>query len=266
MGGEKIFMQLILYVPTMIIGQDLWQRVFTARSDKVARWAGLGASIYCFLYGIAGALIGMSAAVLLPGLATRDEVYTQVVRSVLPAGLAGLVVAGALAAIMSTSSGALIATATVAKQDILGGLRRRRHGIAMTKTGGDKAHDEIRDSRVMIVVFGVVMAGVACAVHDVIAALTLASDFLVGGLMVPVLGGMVWKRATGRGAIASIVVGVVATIGTMIIMRDIFANMPIYIGIVASLAAFIVVSLFDTPTPAPVLARWKLRIAPKAQP
>lgn len=259
MGGAKIVTYLILYVPTMLVGQDLWQRVFTARSDKVARWAGLGASGYCFLYGIAGAIIGMSAAVLLPGLETRDEVYTQVVRNVLPVGLAGLVVAGALAAIMGTSSGALIATATVAKQDILGGLRRRK-GVAEEAPA---VHDEIRDSRMLIIVFGVVMAGTACMVKDVIAALTLASDFLVGGLMVPVLGGLFWRRATGRGAIASIITGVVATIGTMIAIGDIGANLPIYVGIAGSLVAFVLVSLLDKPTPESVMQRWLQRVAPK---
>jgi solute:Na+ symporter, SSS family len=259
MGGAKIFNYLVLYVPTMIVGQDLWQRVFTARSDKVAKWAGLGASGYCFLYGIAGALIGMCAAVLVPGLETRDAVYTEVVRNVLPVGLAGLVVAGALAAIMGTSSGALIATATVAKQDILNGLKRRK-GVIATASGD--AHDEIRDSRTLIVIFGVVMAGVACVVQDVIAGLTLASDFLVGGLVVPVLGGMLWRRATGRGAIASIIAGVVGTIGTMVVMGDIFANEPIYYGLGASLLAFVVVSLFDQPTPAPVLRIWDERVKP----
>jgi SSS family solute:Na+ symporter len=245
MGGAKIFTYLVLYVPTMIVGQDLWQRVFTARSDKVARWAGLGASAYCFLYGIAGALIGMS-------------VYTEVVRNVLPVGLAGLVVAGALAAIMGTSSGALIASATVAKQDILDALRGRSQ--RNTPAASAVPHDEIRESRVLIVVFGVIMAGVACAVHDVVAALTLASDFLVGGLVVPVLGGMLWRRATGKGAIGSIIVGVVATMGTMILMRDIFANLPIYVGLAGSLFAFVTVSLLDKPTPASVLADWDARI------
>lgn len=259
MGGAKIFNYLVLYVPTMIVGQDLWQRVFTARSDKVAKWAGLGASGYCFLYGIAGALIGMCAAVLVPGLETRDAVYTEVVRNVLPVGLAGLVVAGALAAIMGTSSGALIATATVAKQDILNGLKRRK-GIITTASGD--AHDEIRESRTLIVIFGVIMAGVACVVQDVIAGLTLASDFLVGGLVVPVLGGMLWRRATGRGAIASIIAGVVGTIGTMVVMGDIFANEPIYYGLGASLLAFVVVSLLDQPTPAPVLKSWDERVKP----
>jgi SSS family solute:Na+ symporter len=257
-GAGSIFTYVILYVPTMIIGQDLWQRVFTARSDRVARWAGLGAAGYCFLYGLAGALIGMCAKVLLPGLTGRDQVYTEIVRHVLPAGLAGLVVAGALAAIMSTSSGALIATATVAKEDVQG---RRSDGE------GASARDEIRDSRVYIVIFGVVMATIACLLQDVIAALTIASDILVGGLMVAVLGGMIWRRATARGAIASIFVGTAATLGTMWIVGDIFANLPIYLGLAASLAAFVIFSLTDQPTPAAVLARWDQRIrAPQSVP
>jgi SSS family solute:Na+ symporter len=257
-GVGSIFTYVILYVPTMIIGQDLWQRVFTARSDRVARWAGLGAAGYCFLYGLAGALIGMCAKVLLPGLTGRDQVYTEIVRHVLPAGLAGLVVAGALAAIMSTSSGALIATATVAKEDVQG---RRSDGE------GARARDEIRDSRVYIVIFGVVMATIACLLQDVIAALTIASDILVGGLMVAVLGGMIWRRATARGAIASIFVGTAATLGTMWIVGDIFANLPIYAGLAASLSAFVIFSLTDQPTPAAVLARWDQRIrAPKSVP
>jgi SSS family solute:Na+ symporter len=257
-GLGSIFTYVVLYVPTMVIGQDLWQRVFTARSDRVARWAGLGASAYCFLYGVAGVVIGMSAKALLPGLVGRDAVYTEVVRHVLPVGLAGLVVAGALAAIMSTSSGALIATATVAKEDVMG---RRSDGA------GASGHDEIRDSRMYIVIFGIVMATIACLLQDVVAALTIASDILVGGLLVAVLGGMLWRRATARGAIASIFVGTAATLGTMFVLGDIAAKLPIYVGLAGSFVAFVAGSLLDKPTPAAVMARWDERIrAPESAP
>jgi SSS family solute:Na+ symporter len=247
-GAGNVFTYVILYVPTMVIGQDLWQRVFTARSDAVARWAGLAAAGYGFAYGIAGALIGMAAKVLLPDLVGRDEVYTEIVRHVLPVGVAGLVVAGALSAIMSTSSGCLIATATVAVEDIRG--RRRGAG----------AHDEIAHTRRYILFFGIVMATIACLLQDVIAGLTIASDILVGGLMVAVLGGMIWRRATARGAIASIFAGMIGTIGTMFVLRDIYANLPIYVGLGASLVFFVLFSLLDEPTPAAVLARWDERI------
>ncbi len=212
-GAANIFTYIVLYVPTMVIGQDLWQRVFTARSDRVARWAGFGAAVYCSLYGLAGALIGMAAKVLLPDITARDQVYTQVVRHVLPEGLSGLVVAGALAAIMSTSSGALIATATVAKEDILRALRRRllenqaerpaslagaiqaNKSIQLggsTSTDGAAQAEEVSSSRKLVVGFGLVMAAIACGLQDVVAAMTIASDILVGGLLVAVIGGMVW--------------------------------------------------------------------------
>jgi SSS family solute:Na+ symporter len=262
-GGASIFTYIVLYVPTMLIGQDLWQRVFTARNDRVAKWAGLGASAYCFLYGLAGALIGMAARVLLPDITARDQVYTQVVRHVLPEGLSGLVVAGALAAIMSTSSGALIATATVAKEDILRAFRRRPHAdaasVASTSEASPTQRDEVSSSRKLVVIFGVVMAGIACALQDVVAALTIASDILVGGLMVAVLGGMIWKRATAFGALVSIIAGTAVTLGTMLVMGDIFANLPIYLGLAASLAAFVICSLVGAPTSVAVLREWSAR-------
>lgn len=254
-GPVKIFTYLMLYVPTMIIGQDLWQRVFTARSDGVARWAGLAAAGYGFAYGIAGVLIGMAAKVLLPDLHGRDEVYTEIVRHVLPVGVAGLVVAGALSAIMSTSSGCLIATATVAATDVLGKGKKHKDG---------EAHDEVASARRYILIFGVVMASIACMLQDVVAGLTIASDILVGGLMVAVLGGMIWRRATGRGAIASIFAGMTGTIGTMIVLGDIHANLPIYVGLGASLTFFIVFSLLDKPTPAAVIGRWDERVKAKS--
>jgi len=261
-GGANIFTYIVLYVPTMVIGQDLWQRVFTARTDRVARWAGLGAAAYCFLYGLAGALIGMAAKVLLPDITARDQVYTQIVRHVLPEGLSGLVVAGALAAIMSTSSGALIATATVAKEDILRALRRRprEDEIPGAATNAAAQAEEVASSRKLVVGFGVVMAGIACALQDVIAALTIASDILVGGLLVAVIGGMVWKRATAFGALASIISGTVVTLGTMAIMGDIFANLPIYLGLAASLVFFVGCSLLGAPTSASILGEWSVRV------
>ena len=36
-GGETIFTYVLIYTFGMLIGQDIWQRVFTARSDRVAR-------------------------------------------------------------------------------------------------------------------------------------------------------------------------------------------------------------------------------------
>jgi SSS family solute:Na+ symporter len=254
-GGGTIVTYFVIYFFGLVIGQDIWQRVFTARSESVARWAGTVAGVYCLLYALAGALIGMGAAVLVPGLASRDDAYANVVQVALPVGLSGLVIAAALAAIMSTSSGALIATATVAKQDIVGTLTGRGQAQARSE------HDEVTQSRYYVLGFGVVVIAIACVLQDVVAALTIAYDILVGGLLVAILGGLLWRRGTNAGALSSIVAGTLVTLGTMAYLGDIYANEPIFAGLAASLVAYVAVSLATRPTDAAVLAEWDRRVA-----
>jgi len=208
--------------------------------------------VYCLLYAVAGAVIGMAAKVLLPALEARDDAFAEFVEMQLPPILAGLVLAAALAAVMSTSSGALIATATVFSQDIVARLRKRD-----IEAGSE--HDHIRSNRIYVAVFGVVMIVIACLLQDVVAALTVAYDILVGGLLIPILGGLLWRRGTNVGAIAAMAVGTVATLATMIAVGDIFANEPIYVGLASGLLVFVVGSLLSKPTATEVMAEWDRR-------
>ncbi|MFL4904282.1 sodium:solute symporter [Streptomyces sp. MMS24-I2-30] len=291
-GGETIFTYVLIYTFGMLIGQDIWQRVFTARSDRTARWGGTVAGTYCLVYALAGAVIGTAAKVLYPRLGSPDDAFATIVKDELPIGVRGLVLAAALAAVMSTSSGALIACATVANNDIWSRLRGvlrpqevRRHtdprdardardardtdvpggetplGDAPggEASGGD-ARDEVTGNRAFILIMGVGVIATAIALNDVVEALTVAYNLLVGGLLVPVLGGLLWKRGTVQGALASVLVGGLAVIGLMASF-GILANEPVYYGLLSSLAVYVVVSLLTKPTDAAVLAAWRERLA-----
>lgn len=258
-GGETIFTYVLIYTFGMLIGQDIWQRVFTARGDSTARWGGTVAGTYCLLYAIAGAVIGTAAKVLYPKLPSADDAFATIVKDELPPGVRGLVLAAALAAVMSTSSGALIACATVANNDIWARLRElagRRGG--RPDTAGER--DEVRDNRAFILVMGVAVICTAIVLNDVVGALTVAYNLLVGGLLVPILGGLLWKRGTVQGALAAMVVGGLTVISLMA-AYGILANEPIYYGLLASLAVYLVVSLLTKPTDAAVLAAWRRRLA-----
>jgi SSS family solute:Na+ symporter len=260
-GGGTIVTYFVIYTFGLLIGQDIWQRVFTARSPGVARWAGAASGVYCLLYGVAGALIGMGASVLVPGLEERDDAFTAVVGATMTPVLAGLVLAAALAAVMSTASGALIATATVFGQDIAQRLRGRAPAATPAAAGPHAADEDVhvRSNRLLIAVFGVVAIAIACLLQDVVAALTVAYDILVGGLLVPILGGLVWRRATIVGAVAAMAVGTVGTLVTMVAVGDLYANEPIYVGLVAGLVVFVAGSLGSRPTAPAVLTEWDRR-------
>jgi SSS family solute:Na+ symporter len=253
-GGETIFTYVLIYTFGMLIGQDIWQRVFTARGDRTAKWGGTVAGTYCLVYALAGAVIGTAAKVLYPKLGSPDDAFATIVKDELPVGVRGLVLAAALAAVMSTSSGALIACATVANNDIWSRLRR------IGKAAPSEEHDEVKGNRAFILLMGVAVIATAIAIDDVVQALTVAYNLLVGGLLVPILGGLVWKRGTVHGALASVVVGGLAVI-TLMATYGILANEPVYYGLLASLAAYLVVSVATPATDTAVLAAWRERLA-----
>ncbi|MFE0375778.1 sodium:solute symporter [Streptomyces inhibens] len=256
-GGQTVFTYVLIYSFGMLIGQDIWQRVFTARGDKVARLGGTAAGTYCLAYALAGAVIGTAAKVLYPHLGSPDDAFATIVKDALPVGVRGLVLAAALSAVMSTSSGALIACATVANNDIWARVKGFASG---RREESAQPHDEVRGNRIFILLMGVAVIVIAIALNNVVEALTLAYNVLVGGLLVPILGGLVWKRGTAAGALASVVVGGVTVIGLMITL-GVLANEPIYYGLIASLVAYLAVSLATKPTDAAVLAAWRARLA-----
>ncbi|MGP9726922.1 sodium:solute symporter [Glutamicibacter sp. 287] len=275
-GLQSIITYFVVYTLGLLIGQDIWQRVFTAKTPKVARWGGTTAGIYCIIYGAAGAIIGMAARVALPDIvgadSNQDVVYAEVATQLLPVAVGGLVMAAAVAAMMSTASGALIAAATVARADVTPFVASWFGKTVQANSDENPEHD-VRANRIWVLLLGIVTVSLAILVDDVVAALTIAYDILVGGLLVAIIGGLIWKRGNGIGAAVSMAAGTVVTLGTMIILEiqaeekfaGVYANEPIYYGLIASALTFVIVSLLTRPTSAQVIEHWNQRVAGKIQ-
>lgn len=256
-GWTTIFAYFLLFFFGIMIGQDIWQRVFTARSPGVARWGGATAAVYCAIYGFTSALIGTAAAALFPNLQTPDNAFAQLATNLLPIGLAGLVVAAALSAIMSTASSALLASATLAAED----------GYARFFGGGDSDNSDDRRklfaNRVSTFAVGVVVIGIALFVRDVVGALTVAYDLLVGALFVPIVGAFFWRRASGKGALISMAVSSVVVIA-LLLWRGLLSNDPIIYGLITSLVVFVVASLLTPEPSGERLEAWEERLGEPA--
>ena len=250
-GGAKIFSFFLLYFFGIIIGQDVWQRVFTARSVRVARYGGVAVGVYCLVYAVAGALIGTAGHVFLPPLADPDSAFAYTVNAVLPAGLRGLVLAASLAAMMSTASACLLASSTVLLEDVYLPLRK-------SPTTGS-----VTQSRAITFAFGVLMTVVASRTSDVIAAITIAYDILVGALLVPVIGAMLWRRGTGVGALTSMAISGTAVVALLCTL-GIDSDAPIYAGLGLSLVVYVVVSLVTRPPEPGAGLRARTQVAVKS--
>jgi len=234
-GTDTIITYILIYTFGVLIGQDIWQRVFTARNDGVARYAGSAAGIYCVIYGLACALIGMCARVLLPNLDDVNNAFAAIIQTALPDGIRSLVITAAMAAMMSTASAGLLAASSTLSEDLLPKVR-----------GGKPSSLGI--NRLCALISGIAVLFVALAVSDVLSALTLAYNLLVGGMLIPLIGAIFWKRATPAGAMTAMILGCVTAAAFM--WKDgIDANTPIYYSLTVGLVSYVVVSL-RSPRPA----------------
>lgn len=233
-GWNTIFTYFLLFFFGLMIGQDIWQRIFTGRDEKVMRTGTIVAGVYCIFYGVVGALIGAAAKVVLPNLSNPDEAFAQVTEAVLPVGLTGLVLAAALAAIMSTASAALLATSTIVANDLLSLVRPVKNALMAT--------------RVTTLVVGAAVVCVSLIVNDVVGALTVAYDLLTGALFVPIVLGLLWSRGTARAAVASMAVSSIVVV-VLLFTSGLYSNDPIMYGLLSSLVVYVGVSLAGAPRP-----------------
>ena len=230
-GKDTIITYVLIYTFGVLIGQDIWQRVFTARSANVAKFAGTAAGIYCVIYGLAASLIGMCAKVLLPDLDNVNNAFAAVIQVALPDGIRSLVITAAMAAMMSTASAGLLAASSTLSEDLLPRLR----GGRTTSLG---------ITRLCTLITGVLVLIVGLVVSDVLSALTLAYNFLVGGMLVPLIGAIFWKRGTPAAAMTSMILGCVTSLAFMV-KDGIDANTPIFYSLAVGLASYVLVSLLS---------------------
>lgn len=181
------------------------QRLLATRSLRDARLALVGSGFGVFLQFLLFLLVGSAvwATKRIPDTIPSDQLFPRFVITYLPAGLAGLVVAGILAAAMSTHSSAINALASSLTHDLYAGWTGRR----------DPAH-LLRVGRICSALWAValMLGALLFLAYDregttpvVVLALSIASIAYGGLLGAYVLAGR-WSRATGRDVVAGVAV------------------------------------------------------------
>jgi SSS family transporter len=184
------------------------QRLLATRSLSDARVALVGSGVVVILQFLLFLLVGIAiwSVGLAPEDVPADTIFPRFIIEHLPAGIAGLVVAGILAAAMSTISSSINALASSMTHDIYAGWTGRR----------DPAH-LYRIGRLFSVVWGVALIGGALLFHAyasdndtpvVVLALSVAS-VTYGALLGTYLLAARWPRATGRDVVGAVAVTVV---------------------------------------------------------
>jgi SSS family solute:Na+ symporter len=179
--------------------QFIVQRVLGARSIAHARRGALFAGLLKLPVLFLMVLPGVMAGVFLPGLEQGDQVFPALIGTLLPPGLAGLVLAALVAALMSSIDSTLNSAAALVTLDFVKPLWPNLTPRRTAWIG-----------RAAIVVFMVLSALVAPAIggfEGLFHYLQTALAYLVPPVVVIFLFGVFWPRAGAGAALATLVGG-----------------------------------------------------------
>jgi sodium/proline symporter len=186
------------------LGQPhLLQRYMAIRRSSEVREGQTIAMAWVLLAYWGAAFIGLVGIGLLPGLDDPEQVMPLMAKSLLPAWLAGLAIAGAIAAMMSTADSQLLVAASALVEDVYAKLLGRR----------------AEPSRLVLLsrAATVAIAGVALLLAFVNQQLIFdwvayAWAGLGSSFGPPLLLALRWKRMTKAGALAGMLGGMASTI------------------------------------------------------
>ncbi|MFD2705852.1 sodium/pantothenate symporter [Salibacterium lacus] len=146
-------------------------------------------------------LVGVMARPILPGIETPDSVMPRIAMEVLPAWLAGVVLAAPMAAIMSTVDSLLLLVSSTVVKDVYVNYMKPDASRKQVK----------RVSFGVTAVLGISVFAMSLSPPDLLIWLNL---FAFGGLesafIWPVVLGLYWSKGNKYGALASIIIGVAA--------------------------------------------------------
>ena len=221
-----------------IPGQEIFQRVFSAKSEKAGRNGVFLSALLLFVVGALPLIIGLGAAKLHPELMGAEHgqnLIPDMVAQYTSVPVQMLFFGALISAILSTSSGAMLSAATIVGENLI-----------------KPNLPHISDKRLLLLtrISVVVIALISClyAINDTnIHGLVVSSAvLLMVCLLAPLTFGLYWKRSSAFGAWLAIILG--ALVWMVSNYMDTLVHPTIY-GTLASCSAMVLGSLLRPDSP-----------------
>jgi SSS family solute:Na+ symporter/sodium/proline symporter len=248
LGNYTLGSAIALGLPTLLLligNQGMYQKFFSARSARDARNSVIG-----WIFGT----ITLETLLVLVALIASAKLHTERPREIiplaakqaLPSVLGAILLGGVFAKVISTANNYLFSPATNLIHDVYerfinpGASQRRKLFV----------------SRIIVILLGIFAILQATQFQSVLKA-SLYAYTVYGTAVTPaVMAIFLWRRTTTAGAVTSILLGTVVTVGWQLLQQhgpDIVQKQignidAVYPALAASVLSLILVSLF---TPAP---------------
>ncbi|RNB81233.1 sodium:solute symporter family protein [Brevibacillus fluminis] len=196
---STVIAQILYAIPAIFCSFDIIQKIMSAKSPQVARnscyWAAGGVVFFAITMPLIGIL---GYHILGPNVENPEMITPLLIGTILPIGLKGLAISAVLATLMSSASACLIAASAVITNDIC------KYFVNFEKL------EEKRKLSINIwltLFLGVISWAIASFYDKAMGNMELAWTALSCGAFIPLIAGLLWKKASSAGAISSMLTG-----------------------------------------------------------
>jgi SSS family solute:Na+ symporter len=238
---QVIFSQFLVFFVGNFPIPGMWMRCMAAKDVKSLKQG-------CIISGIAYPLVlgstmlaGLAGRVFFPDIAHPDSIIPTMVSFLHPIWTA-LLSGGIIAAAMSTVDSELLAVSAIATKDISQSLLRMVNVNLL--------------ARVVVVVMMVVIWYFGITSTGLIGVIALLTSAACAQTIPLLIGATMWRRATTQGALAGYTVGIIALIITQYFIKNPLGFQPVFWGLLANTATFVVVSLLTKAPDAEVVEKF----------
>ena len=239
-GWRQMLGWFFAIFPVWFISIAAMQRIVAARDVKTAQRGFFltGIPIEWPLFAIGSTMIGLFARYLIPDLTDPELATPMIIMQLLPAGIAGLVIAAYIAAVMSSADSCLMGPVAIFTNDIY-----KRY----IKPDSTELH-LVRVARYATLILGILAIVTAYLIPNVLDLILYAYTFGSAGIFFPMLGLLFWKKTTAKGAFWSMLLGGSSAVIYSIIGEP-FGFAASYLGWIIGLPTLIIVSLLSDHSP-----------------
>ena len=213
------------------------QRLFVPRSLRSMRSTISGFLAFGFLYTLIAVMWGLLIRVVRPGLENPDLATPVLLGSgAIPPVIALMVLAGIVAAAVSTVDSIMLTLSSMFSRDVFRNL--------LPKSGSGA---EIFAGKTFVVILALVSFLFARMQFDLIAVLAVVSSTGLLMLVPTIIGVFFWKRSTAAGSVSSMLVGIIIVLVLQITGIYPLGQWPAVWGFLGACGTFIIVSLLSSP-------------------
>jgi len=240
MFSRAVFL-ILPFLLSISVSYDAFMRFQAAKSAKTAMWGAIFGGLIVIFVSFCISLVGSAGKIIYKDVA-NEAILPHMIKTSLHPAVAGIVVSAVLASIMTSSTCLLLSLAGTCSRDFYNKVLNPKAEL------NDLKYAKLI-SRIAIVASLVAGVSIAFFAKGILDTMILFNYPYMGSMLVPLLGGLLWKKATMKGALAAIFVG--AAIGVVAFLAGIpgpfkgkfNVDLGLLIAYAISATVFIVVSL-----------------------